>query len=53
MNFAKWKGEIMMILTIMDREHSFRENKHVELIAEGGNDNTLALWKAEYEKDKA
>jgi hypothetical protein len=53
MNFAKWKGEIMMILAIMDRDHSFRENKPVEPVAEGDNDNTLALQKAEYKKAKA
>jgi hypothetical protein len=43
MNFAKWKADIMMILTIMDRDHSFRENKLVEPVAEGDNDTTLAL----------
>jgi hypothetical protein len=53
MNFAKWKGDIMMILAIMDRDHSFHENKPVESVAEGDNDTTLALWKADYEKAKA
>jgi hypothetical protein len=43
----------MMILAIMDRDHSFRENKHVEPVAEGDNDTTLTLWKTEYEKAKA
>jgi hypothetical protein len=43
----------MMILAIMDRDHSFRENKPVEPVAEGDNDNTLALQKAEYKKAKA
>jgi hypothetical protein len=37
----------------MDRDHSFREDKPVEPIAEGDNDTTLATSIAEYEKDKA
>jgi hypothetical protein len=53
MNFAKWKADIQMILAIMDRDHSFREDKPVEPFAEGANDTTLALRKAEYEKAKA
>jgi hypothetical protein len=53
MNFAKWKADIQMILAIMDRDHSFREDKPVELVAEGANDTTLVLRKAEYEKAKA
>jgi hypothetical protein len=53
MNFAKWNGDIMMILAIMDWDHSFCENKHIEPIAEGDNDTTLALRKADYEKAKA
>jgi hypothetical protein len=53
MNFAKWKAEIKMILTIMDRDHSFRENKPVDPVAEGDNDTTLVLRKADYEKTKA
>jgi hypothetical protein len=36
-----------MILAIMDRDHSFREDKPVELVAEGANDTTLALWKTD------
>jgi hypothetical protein len=53
MNFAKWKADIQMILTIMDQDHSFREDKPVEPVAEGANDTTIALQKAEYEKAKA
>jgi hypothetical protein len=53
MNFAKWKTDIQMILAIMDRDHSFREDKPVEPIVEGANDTTLALRKAKYEKAKA
>jgi hypothetical protein len=50
MNFAKWEADIMMILVIMDQDHSFRENKPAELIAESDNDTTPALRKADYEK---
>jgi hypothetical protein len=53
MNFAKWKADIQLILAIMDRDHSFCEDKPVEPVAEGANDTTLALRKAEYEKAKA
>jgi hypothetical protein len=42
-NFAKWKADIQMILAIMDRDHSFREDKPAEPVAEGANDTTLAL----------
>jgi hypothetical protein len=42
-----------MILTIVDQDHSFREDKLVELVAKGANDTTLALRKADYEKSKA
>jgi hypothetical protein len=54
-NFAKWKANIQMILAIMDRDrdHSFREDKPVEPVAEGANDTTLTLQKVEYEKAKA
>jgi hypothetical protein len=53
MDFAKWKADIQMILAIMDRGHSFREDKPIEPVAEGANDTTLALQKVEYEKAKA
>jgi hypothetical protein len=53
MNFAKWKADIQMILVIMDRDQSFREDKPVEPITEGANDTILVLQKAEYEKPKA
>jgi hypothetical protein len=42
-----------MILAIMDRDHSFREDKPVEPVVEGANDTTLALRKGEYETVKA
>ncbi|KAG8046028.1 hypothetical protein GUJ93_ZPchr0008g13751 [Zizania palustris] len=44
-NFTKWKGELMLILAIMDRDHSFREDKPVVPVSEGDNDATLA-WLA-------
>jgi hypothetical protein len=53
MNFAKWKTDIQKIMAIMDWYHSFREDKPVEPVAEGVNDTTLTLRKAEYEKAKA
>jgi hypothetical protein len=53
MKFAKRKADIQMILTIMDRDHSFCEDKPVEPVAKGANDTTLALRKAKYEKAKA
>jgi hypothetical protein len=35
MNFAKWNADVQMILAIMDQDHSFREGKPVEPVAEG------------------
>jgi hypothetical protein len=52
-NFAKWKADIQMILAIMDWDNSFREDKPIELVAEGANDTTIALRKDDYEKAKA
>jgi hypothetical protein len=52
-NFAKWKGDLMLVLAIMDRDHSFREGKSEEPVAQGDNDSTLAHHKAEYEKANA
>jgi hypothetical protein len=52
-NFAKWKAGLKLILTIVDRDHSFREDKPVEPVAEGDNDTTLATRKTQYEKAKA
>ncbi|KAG8056506.1 hypothetical protein GUJ93_ZPchr0002g26129 [Zizania palustris] len=52
-NFTKWKGELMLILAIMDRDHSFREDKPVVPVSEGDNDATLVHRMAEYEKAKA
>jgi hypothetical protein len=37
----------------MDRDHSFREDKPIEPVAEGAKDTTLALRKAKYKKAKA
>jgi hypothetical protein len=51
-NFAKWKGDLMLVLAIMYRDHSYRKEKHEELVAQGDNDSTLAHCKAEYEKAK-
>jgi uncharacterized protein with ATP-grasp and redox domains len=53
MNFAKWKADIQMILAIMDRDHSFHDDKPVEPVVEGANAITLVLSKADYEKAKA
>jgi hypothetical protein len=52
-NFAKWKGDLMLVLIIMDRDHSFREDRPEEPVAQCDNDSTLAHRKAEYEKMKA
>jgi hypothetical protein len=51
-NFAKWKADLKLILTSMDRDHSFREDKPLDPIAEGDNDTTLAKRITEYEKAK-
>jgi hypothetical protein len=51
-NFAKWRADIKMILAIMDRDHSFCEDKSIEPVTEGDNDATLVLQKADYEKAK-
>jgi hypothetical protein len=52
-NFAKWRADLKLILAIMDRDHSFREEKPLEPIPKGDNDITLAMKKTEYEKAKA
>jgi hypothetical protein len=52
-NFAKWKSDLMLVLAIMNRDHSFREDKPEEPVAQGDNDSTLAQRKTEYEKVKA
>jgi hypothetical protein len=52
-NFAKWKSDLMQVLAIMDRDHSFCEEKLEESVAEGDNDSTLAHRKTEYENAKA
>jgi hypothetical protein len=49
MKFAKWKADIKIILAIIDRDHSFREDKNVELVADDDNYTTLVLRKADYE----
>jgi hypothetical protein len=52
-NITKWKADLKLILIIMDRDHSFRENKPVEPAAEGDKDSTLAARITEHEKAKA
>ena len=52
-NFAKWKGDLMLVLAIMDWDHSFREDSPEEPKANGDNDTTLADRTAAYEKAKA
>jgi hypothetical protein len=52
-NFANWKGDFMLVLAIMNRDHSFCEDKPEEPMAQGDNDSTLTHRKAEYEKVKA
>jgi hypothetical protein len=52
-NFTKWKSDLMLVLAIMDRDHSFRKDTPEEPVAQGDNDSTLAHRKAEYEKVKA
>jgi hypothetical protein len=52
-NFSKWKFDLMLILAIMDRDHSFLEDKPEEPVAEGDNDSTLAHHKTECEKVNA
>jgi hypothetical protein len=53
LNFAKWKVDIKMILSIIDWDHSFREDKPVEPVVEGDNETTIVLRKGNYEKAKA
>jgi hypothetical protein len=43
----------MLVLAIMDRDHSFCEDKLEELVAQGDKDSTLAQRKTEYENVKA
>jgi hypothetical protein len=52
-NFAKWKCDLNWILTIMDRDRSFWEDKPTEPVAEGDIDSTLAMRLTEYKKAKA
>jgi hypothetical protein len=52
-NFTKWKSDLMLVLAIMDRDHSFHKDKPEEPVAEGDNDSTLPHHKTEYEKAKA
>jgi hypothetical protein len=51
-NFVKWKSDVMLVLAIMDEDHSFCKNKSEEHVAEGDNDSILAHCKTEYEKAK-
>jgi hypothetical protein len=52
-NFAKWKVDLKLILAIMNRDHSFREDKPIEPVADGDNDTTLATRITKFEKAKA
>jgi hypothetical protein len=52
-NFYKWKSDLMLVIIIMDRDHSFHEDKPQESVAECDNYSTLAHRKTEYEKVKA
>jgi hypothetical protein len=51
-NFANWKGDLMLVLAIMDRDNSFREEKPEEPVAQGDHETTLGHRKAKYEKAK-
>jgi hypothetical protein len=42
-NIAKWMADLKLILTVMDRDHSFWEKKPIEPVVEGDNDTTLAM----------
>jgi hypothetical protein len=39
-NFTKWKADLMLIVAIMDQDHSFHEDKHVE----PKGDNETSPW---------
>jgi hypothetical protein len=52
-NLAKWKSDLMLVLAIMDKDHSFREDKLEESVAEGDNDSTMVHCMTKYEKVKA
>ena len=52
-NFAKWSREIQLILVMMmDKDHSMRDKAHVASVAQGTDDTTLAERTAAYEKEK-
>lgn len=40
-NFPSWECQIRLILGIMDKDHSMRDDAPVVLVAEGDNDPTL------------
>jgi hypothetical protein len=39
-NFTKWKADLMLIVAIMDQDHSFHEDKSVE----PKGDNETSPW---------
>jgi hypothetical protein len=41
-NFTTWRDQINLILVIMDKDHSMRDNAPVAPVAAGDNDTTLA-----------
>jgi hypothetical protein len=43
----------MLVLVVVDMEHSFREDKTVQHVANGDNDTTFVNRKSAYETDKA
>jgi hypothetical protein len=52
-NITKWKADLKLILTTMDRDHSFWEDMPIEPVVEGDKDSTLVARTTEYEKAKA
>ena len=51
-NFTSWKAQIKLIMLIMDKDHSMREDAPVAPAAAGDNDTTLPERTAAYEKEK-
>ena len=52
-NFAKWSREIQLILVMMmDKDHSMRDDAPVALVAQRTDDTSLAKRTAAYEKEK-
>ena len=51
-NFTKWSREINLILLMMDKDHSMRDDAPVALVAQRTDDTSLAKRTAAYEKEK-